>query len=371
MAGRRLAHLAAATSPQPPASAHAAAFLESAPAPDDVAWLDAAEELFRKQSYVIIPGALSSEEVRTISAAIDRDRAEHPYDWDQTRGGEPGGLPAVVGGAPHRFQSVAILERTDAFDTTICHPSVWPLIQRLMGGDACFDEASIMLREACPAAAQTPSMTGGAPVHEQHWHRDGGAVNHTPEHPLLLRNLSLVWLLDDCDDANHAFSLVPESVERKRAMMREIESSRQTDSINYRFEDGGSWTEPPPPVDPVTGKQRDPIWDDLLGSKAVDCMGPAGSAVLMNTGCAHAGSARQTSRARRTIHHYVRKRSTAAATCGRYESMPDRLLAIFSSATSATHRSPSTGPSPLASGSRGFRESPDRSASSRARAHRR
>ena len=102
-----------------------------------------------------------------INAAIDRDRAEHPYDYDGTRGG--GGGPAVVGGAPHRFQSVAVLERTDAFDSTICHPSVWPLIQRLMGGDACFDEASIMIREACPDEATAPSMTGGAPIHEQHW----------------------------------------------------------------------------------------------------------------------------------------------------------------------------------------------------------
>jgi len=47
--------------------------------------------------------------VADINAAIDRDRAEHPYDYDGTRGG--GGGPAVVGGAPHRFQSVAVLER--------------------------------------------------------------------------------------------------------------------------------------------------------------------------------------------------------------------------------------------------------------------
>lgn len=293
---RRLRHTASAV-----AGARCAALDSSRPAPDDAAWLDAAEELFRAQSYVIIPGALSATEVAAINAAIDRDRVEHPFDWDGTRGGDPGALPAVVGGAPHRYQSVGILERTDAFDGTICHPSVWPLIQRLMGGDACFDEASIMVREACPDEAHAPSMTGGAPVHEQHWHRDGGAQNHAPEHPLLLRNLSLVWILDDCDDTSHAFSLVPESVERKRALMREIDN---TDSVGYRFGEDGSWTEPPPPVDAVTGRKRDPIWDDLLGGKALDCMGPAGSAVLMNTGCAHAGSARPTARARRTIHHY-------------------------------------------------------------------
>jgi hypothetical protein len=125
-------------------------------------------------------------------------------------------------------------------------------------------------------------------VHEQHWHRDGGAANHAPEHPLLLRNLSLVWLLDDCDAAGHAFSLVPESVERKRALMRDIDNTNSVDSRGYKFQ------EPPPPVDPATGRQRDPIWDDLLGGRAVDCIAPAGSAVLMNTGCTHAGSARQT-----------------------------------------------------------------------------
>ena len=110
-----------------------------------------------------------------------------------------------------------------------------------------------------------------------------------------------MWLLDDCDDANHAFSLVPESVERKRALMSDIGN---TNSVGYRFGDDGKWMEPPPQVDPATGRRRDPIFDDLLGGKAVDCMGPAGSVVLMNTGSAHAGSARQTSRARRTIHHY-------------------------------------------------------------------
>jgi hypothetical protein len=271
------------------------------PGPDDgTEWLDYAEEKFRAQSYLIIPGALSPVEVLSINAAIDSNRAQHPDDWDRTRAGEPGCSPLPVGGAPHRFQSVAILERTEAFDPLLCHPRAWPLIQRLMGGDACFDEASIMVREACPNEARAPSMTGGGPVHEQHWHRDGGAVNHALDHPLLLRNLSLVWLLDDCDDAGHAFSLVPESVERKRALMRgvdDIKSLRTGD-----FHDDGSWPEPPPPVDPLTGMRRDPIWDDLLRSTAVDCVGPAGSLVIMNTGCAHAGSARQTSRPRRTVH---------------------------------------------------------------------
>ena len=54
----------------------------SGPAPDDPAWLEQQVALFREQSYAIIPNALSREELRAINEAIDRDRAEHPYDWD-------------------------------------------------------------------------------------------------------------------------------------------------------------------------------------------------------------------------------------------------------------------------------------------------
>jgi hypothetical protein len=168
---RRLQHTASAMTSAGVGSRSALPAGGTSARPEGPAWLDAQEELFRAQSYVIIPGALSPAEVRAISAAIDRDRAAHPYDWDGTRGGALGGaaLPAAVGGSPHRFQSVAILERTAAFDATLCHPSVWPLIQRLMGGDACFDEASVMVREACPDEASAPSMTGGGPVRRGRW----------------------------------------------------------------------------------------------------------------------------------------------------------------------------------------------------------
>ena len=118
---------------------------------------------------MIVPAALSAAEVASLNAAIDRDRELHPADW--VRGQPEGALPTEVGGAPHRFQSVHILTTTDEFDLTLRHPSVWPLIQRLMGGDAAFDEVSVMVRAPCPDVATVASTTGGAPVHEQSWHR--------------------------------------------------------------------------------------------------------------------------------------------------------------------------------------------------------
>ena len=143
VSARRLQHTVSAIVGSSVGSCVGSSVGSSRPAPDDPAWLEQQVALFREQSYVIIPNALSREEVRAINDAIDRDRADHPYDWDGTRsatharmrtharpsatplthptppaphtrirtrclsvcsGGNPGALPSKVGGAPHRFQ---------------------------------------------------------------------------------------------------------------------------------------------------------------------------------------------------------------------------------------------------------------------------
>ena len=52
-------------------------------------------------------------------------------------------------------------------------------------------------------------------------------------------------------------------------------------------------------------KRADPALEAVLRGEAIDCIGPSGTAVLMNTGSAHAGTARHTDRQRRTIHVYA------------------------------------------------------------------
>ena len=254
---------------------------------------------------MIVPAALSAAEVASLNAAIDRDRELHPADW--VRGQPEGSLPTEVGGAPHRFQSVHILTTTDEFDLTLRHPSVWPLIQRLMGGDAAFDEVSVMVRAPCPDVATVASTTGGAPVHEQSWHRDHALADHDPDHPLALKNLSLVWYLDACDGESHAFSLVPESADSKKAVQRDAEN---INSISYDpiRETRGQGTAPEFPEQALKAgdesKRADPALEAVLRGEAIDCIGPSGTAVLMNTGSAHAGTARHTDRQRRTVHVY-------------------------------------------------------------------
>jgi lysophospholipase L1-like esterase len=288
-----LRHVAHALAPSHATRIPAAAAAAAEPAGPDHAALEAK---FAARGVLTIPGALTAREVRALNAAIDRDRARHPEQWGR-------GAVKPVGGAPHRFQSVAILKNSTDFDGVLRHPAVFPLITRLMGPDVTFDEVSVMVREGCPEPAGTPSPTGGAPIHEQLWHRDGGhtAGEFLPGHPLALRNLSLVLYLDDVDARGHAFSVVPESVAEKRAMLGEG-GTPPVSSIRYdpaAPPAGAAGAVPPEEEEGV-----DPSLRKVLGGSAEDCVGPAGTAVLMNTGCAHAGTVRGTPRQRRTIHVY-------------------------------------------------------------------
>jgi hypothetical protein len=247
--------------------------------------LPSIEAEFARRGVVTLPGILTAAEVAALNDAIDLDRAQHADEW---------GDPAQVGGAAHRFQSVQILKNSASFDGVIRHPRLWPIIQRLMGPSVAFDEYSVMVREACPDAASMPSPTGGAAIHEQGWHRDGGYTNYLPQHRFCLHNLSLVLLLDDCDENSHTFSVLPESVETKRSEL--VGPLRGVSWHPGQEHEAVTTASPELPDDPALARLR--------RGEAEDCIGPAGTAVLMNTGSAHAGTVRQTPRCRRTIHIY-------------------------------------------------------------------
>lgn len=197
--------------------------------------------VFRDHGYCLLPGVLSGEELGMLNQAIDDDRARHPILWMQR--GEGG-----------RFQSVSVLLTQPVFDRTISHPAVLPLVRRLMGEELCFEEHSVMVREAL--ASEPPAAV---------WHRD---TAHLPGHPLALRNLSAVFYLTDVDPDTHCFAVVPEGVEAKRLL--------------------------PTGRDPAGG---------------VELYGAAGSVILFNAGSCHAGVVKPTARERRTVHVYYGHRS--------------------------------------------------------------
>ena len=191
---------------------------------------------FRANGYCVVPEALSAAELAALNAAIDRDREQYPQLWQHR--GEGG-----------RYQSAAVLLSSRAFDAVIRHPAVLGLVEELMGGELCFEELSAMVRQ--PLVKDPPQAV---------WHRDTG---HWPDHPLALRNLSLVYYLTAVDAASHCFAVVPETVAQKRC-----ESAAP-----------------------------DP-------QRAVELYGKAGTAIIFNAGSGHAGVVKKTQRERRTIHIY-------------------------------------------------------------------
>lgn len=198
--------------------------------------MDQEAAFFAEHGYCLLPPVLTPAELGELNAAIDRDRQRYPSLWMQR--GEGG-----------RFQTVSALLTQPAFDLTLGHPRVLPLVRRLMGEDVCLEEHSVMVREALAAEAP-PAL----------WHRD---TAHLAEHPLALRNLSAVFYLTAVDENTHCFAVVPEGVEAKRRL---------------------------------------PTDRDARG--AVELHGAAGSVILFNAGSCHAGVVKTTPRERRTVHVY-------------------------------------------------------------------
>jgi ectoine hydroxylase-related dioxygenase (phytanoyl-CoA dioxygenase family) len=184
---------------------------------------------------------LSAEELQALNQAVDADRQRYPGLW-MSRG---------EGG---RFQSVSLLLTQPVFDRTIFHPGVLPLVRELMGEDLCFEEHSVMVREALEGEA--PPAT---------WHRD---TAHLPGHSLALRNISAVFYLTDVDESTHCFAVVPEEAEAKRKLPT-----------------------------------------DKDGARGKEMYGKAGTVILFNAGSCHAGVVKTSARDRRTVHVYYGHRS--------------------------------------------------------------
>ena len=151
-------------------------------------------EFFAANGYVVVPEALTPEQVRTINDIVDRDLEAHPTLWrgDQTS----------------RNQAVNILLTNPELDFTMRPVSVLPLMEAIMGPDLGADEHSIMIRAANPDGPT-----------ECDWHRDAGGGVQDP--PYYTRYLSIVFYLNDVDDTTHTFSILPGSAQMEKPVPRE------------------------------------------------------------------------------------------------------------------------------------------------------
>ncbi len=198
-------------------------------------------KFFKENGYLVVPNALSVEEVQSINEAIDRDLVENPVMW-------------IDRGQSGRCQNVHALLACPEMDVTMRPPTLLPLMNAIMGEDICAEEHSVMLR--------APNPDGDT---ECRWHRDANRENRAAaELPYYTRYLSVVFYLTDVDDTTHTFSVLPGTAQSTELFPLEA----------Y----------------------------DL--SAAQHLVGPAGTAILFNASTFHAGNVRQTSSERRTVHIY-------------------------------------------------------------------
>lgn len=198
-------------------------------------------KFFKENGYLVVPNALSVEEVQSINEAIDRDLVENPVMW-------------IDRGQSGRCQNVHALLACPEMDVTMRPPTLLPLMNAIMGEDICAEEHSVMLRAPNPDSDT-----------ECRWHRDANRENRADsELPYYTRYLSVVFYLTDVDDTTHTFSVLPGTAQSTELFPLEA----------Y----------------------------DL--SAAQHLVGPAGTAILFNASTFHAGNVRQTTSERRTVHIY-------------------------------------------------------------------
>jgi hypothetical protein len=138
-------------------------------------------DFFETHHYLLLPAALTPEEVASLNAATDRDREEYPEFWSK--------------GA--RMQSAQCLLSMPEADSLIRHPSFFPVAEHVFDGDIRFEEFSIMIR----AGNQAEGSIEG-------WHRDS---RPNPEHRLGIRALGAFIYLTDVDETTARYSLIPNS----------------------------------------------------------------------------------------------------------------------------------------------------------------
>ena len=198
-------------------------------------------DFFKENGYLVVPNALSAEEVRSINEAIDRDLVQNSVMWIGRR-------------QTGRTQNAHALLACPEMDVTMRPPTLLPLISAIMGKDICAEEHSVMLR--------APNPDGDT---ECRWHRDASREDSGEDDPpYYTRYLSVVYYLTEVDDTTHTFSVLPGTAQSTERLPLEA----------Y----------------------------DL--STAQHLVGPAGTAILFNAATFHAGNVRRTTSERRTIHIY-------------------------------------------------------------------
>lgn len=166
-------------------------------------------------------------------------------------------------------QSVNVLPRTSDFDLAIENPVTLNVLRSILGEEITFEELSIMIRNP---SNNRRDVKG--------WHRD---LTRDYDRRREIDAVSLIYYLTDVTEADHCFSIIPESHNRL---------------VDLR----------PEAVAP---------------GMECDVLGSAGTALLFHARCIHAGKLKPQSLQRRTLHLYYARSSQPRTS--EWSDIPPRL----------------------------------------------
>jgi ectoine hydroxylase-related dioxygenase (phytanoyl-CoA dioxygenase family) len=258
---------------------------------------------FEAQGFVAIPGVLSPAQVERARACLEADRRSRPESW-QLYGRSRDGGPVGESG---RWQQHTLLADSREFDwvfnCVLQHPLVLPLVQAIAGQDACLSGMFSRFRDPVldpppPQEQREEGSTGEPGVHWRMWHREQGG-RCLPTQPYFMHSLQLALELDANRPDGHCLSIVPESLEAKRALKWTV-AGEDVQGVRYQI------------VEPFIEK----MWrNNNRRPDGVDMLCEAGTLIFFNNSNVHAGTVRQTPRPRRTLgfHFYPELRAQLGA----------------------------------------------------------
>jgi hypothetical protein len=138
---------------------------------------------FYERGFLIIPGALSAEQLLRLNRAVQEDRERHADRW--------------VTFDESLIETPDVLSRTAEFDFTVENSQTLGILRSLIGELITFEEFEILIRNP---TVKTQDLKA--------WHRD---ATRDYSRRMEIEYVSLVYYLTDVTENDHCLSIIPGS----------------------------------------------------------------------------------------------------------------------------------------------------------------
>jgi hypothetical protein len=138
---------------------------------------------FHERGFLVVPNALSSDQITNLNRAVSADMEKYPNDW--------------VVFDESLMETPDVLSRSAAFDFTIENPVALGILRYLLGELITLEEFEILIRDPTTRKQDVKS-----------WHRD---VTRDYDRRMEIEYVSLVYYLTVVSENDHCLSIVPAS----------------------------------------------------------------------------------------------------------------------------------------------------------------